>query len=224
MNERVLVIAAHPDDEVLGCGGTIARHADAGDSVDILLVADGVSARPDAPQTASERRDCARLAAKTLGAREPGFLDVPDNRLDGVELLDLVQAIERLISRLEPELVYTHHGGDLNIDHRVVHQAVVTALRPLPGRRCKGILAFEVLSSTEWASDAIGHGFRPNHFVDVSATIERKMDALRCYQAEMRPFPHSRSCEAVRALATLRGASAGLVAAEAFSIVRWIER
>lgn len=224
MNSRVLVIAAHPDDEVLGCGGTIARHINSGEGVHIVFVADGVSSRNNPPQTVAERRNCAVQAAKALGAGQPSFLDFPDNRLDTVDLLDIVQAIERVVSDVDPQLVYTHHGGDLNIDHRVVHQAVVTALRPTPGRHFKGILAFEVLSSTEWASDAIGHGFRPDRFIDVSATIERKMNALCCYGTEMRPFPHSRSQETVRALATLRGTSVGLVAAEAFSTLKWIER
>ena len=224
MTERILVIAAHPDDEALGCGGTMARHAARGDTVDIVFVADGVSARGESGEQLKRRRAAARGAAKVLGCREPVFLDFPDNRLDRVELLDVVQAVEACVRDRNPTIVFTHHGGDLNVDHRVVHQAVITALRPMPDRGFSGIFAFETASSTEWSTPAIGEMFRPDRFVDVSGTIEKKMNALKCYDEEMRPFPHARSYEAIRALATWRGATAGLAAAEAFATLRWIER
>lgn len=220
MSERVLIIAAHPDDEVLGAGGVIARHADAGNPVDIVFLADGVTARPGVGGL-ERRHDAARRAAQILKANEPVFFDFPDNRLDTVSLLDVVQAVEQVVAKSAPDIVYTHHGGDLNVDHRVVHQAVLTAMRPLPGTKYRQIFAFEVSSSTEWAA---GDAFRPNHFVNVAATLERKIAALEAYAEEMRPFPHARSLEAVRALAAWRGAAAGLHAAEAFVTLRSIQR
>ena len=224
MNERVLIIAAHPDDDVLGCGGVMARHSDRDDVVDVLFVADGVSSREHGKSGLDRRRAAARKAADIVGARPPRFLDMADNRLDEVALLDIVQAIERVVSELDPSIVYTHHGGDLNIDHRIVHQAAVTALRPLPARRYRGLYAFEALSSTEWATPSIGSEFRPDRFVDIEASMKRKLAALEAYAEEMRPFPHARSYEAVKALAILRGTQAGLAAAEAFVTLRSIER
>jgi LmbE family N-acetylglucosaminyl deacetylase len=218
---KVLIVAAHPDDEVLGCGGVIARHADAGDCVDIVFVADGVTARDGQRTGLDQRREAARKAAGILGARPPRFFDYPDNRLDSVALLDIVKAIEQVASEFAPVIAYTHHGSDLNVDHRVVHQAVMTALRPLPGSATRGLFAFETLSSTEWSPAP--HAFRPDRYVDIQRQVDRKLAAFAAYGAEARPFPHPRSPEAIRALATLRGASSGLHAAEAFETLRWIE-
>jgi LmbE family N-acetylglucosaminyl deacetylase len=223
MSESVLVIAAHPDDEVLGCGATIARHVCNGDSINVLFVADGETSRigssPDL-----RRHEPAQEACKILGARPPTFFDFPDQRLDSMPLLDIVQRIESIITSLRPTVVYTHHGGDLNVDHRIVHQAAVTALRPLPGSTYRAIFAFEVASSTEWATSAVGEPFRPNHFVDISAFLDTKMKALQAYDGEMRAFPHARSYAAVKSLATVRGANSGLEAAEAFVTLRTLER
>lgn len=170
-----------------------------------------------------ERRAAAQRAAKILGANAPTFLDFPDNRLDSVPLLDVVKAVERIVLKSSPDIVYTHHGADLNVDHRIVHQAVITALRPLPGASYRQLFAFEVCSSTEW-SQQNQDGFQPDHFVDISTSLESKMAALDAYEEEMRDFPHARSREAVRALATWRGATCGLRAAEAFSTIRSIVR
>ncbi|MBT4701074.1 MAG: PIG-L family deacetylase [Rhodospirillaceae bacterium] len=218
---NVLVIAAHPDDEILGCGATMARHARDGDAVDIVIVAEGATSRDVADPLGeiSALRDAARQAAAAVGANEPRFLGLPDNRLDSLPLLDVIKSIETVVDELRPGVVYTHHGGDLNIDHRVVHQAVLTACRPMPDCPITAIYAFEVLSSTEWGvgqSDA----FLPNHFVNVENQLFQKLEALRCYETEMRDFPHARSLEAVQALASYRGASAGVPAAEAFLLVR----
>lgn len=219
--ERVLVVAAHPDDEALGCGGTMARLAAEGATVDVLFLADGVGARGSAPDAAGlERRGMAERAAKALGARAPAFLDFPDNRLDTVPLLDVVTAIERHSRDLRPELVLTHHAGDLNVDHRLCCQAVLTAFRPLPGQSVRAIHGFEVASSTEWAFGAAGPAFSPNLFWDIGDHFAAKLEALRIYAEEMRPFPHARSVEAVEACARWRGASVGVAAAEAFSVLR----
>lgn len=221
----VLVVAAHPDDELLGCGGTIAWHADNGDSVHILIVAEGATSRDRdravdvRSEELNELQRSALEAAEILGSSPPDFLGFPDNRLDAEHLLDVVKAIEAKVSEIRPKVVYTHHGGDLNVDHRVVHQAVVTACRPLPDSEIKAVLCFETLSSTEWASRSLDQGFRPTHFVDISRHMDRKQAALSCYVSEMRAFPHPRSHEAVDALARLRGSAVGVAAAEAFEPV-----
>ncbi len=218
----VLAMVAHPDDEVLGAGGTLARHVAQGETVHIAFLTDGVGARGDDDAAAGRRAAAARDAARILGAQEPQFLGLPDNRLDRMDLLDIVQAIEAIVGRIEPAVVYTHHGGDLNIDHAICHRAVLTACRPLPGCKVRRIYAMEIASSTEWAPGA-ANTFVPSRFVNIAATIGAKQRALDAYAEEMRAFPHARSAEAVAALAAWRGASAGLAAAEAFMVLREIE-
>ena len=217
----ILVVAAHPDDEILGCGATLARHADARDQVHILILATGLAARGAVEAGAVEAlQDSARRAAQVLGAQAPRFAGFADNRLDGMDLLDIVKAVEAARDAVRPEIVYTHHGGDLNIDHRRTCEAVATACRPLPAASVRAIYAFETLSSTEWAVPSAHAGFRPNHFVDAAAFLPAKLKALEAYASEMRPWPHARSVEAVQALATYRGASVGCAAAEAFEVIR----
>lgn len=219
MNERVLVIAAHPDDEVLGCGGTMARHVIEGDDVHVLFVADGETARI---QAAKPNRNLAAAAAcKKLGTQPPQFLDLKDQKLDHLySLLEITQAIEAHISDIRPTVVYTHHAGDLNKDHRIVHQAAMTACRPLSGSSVRSIFSFEVLSTTE-----LGGGFWPNHFVNISGRfMDQKIQALEYYDAEMRSFPHPRSYQAIQSQAILRGVTVGLPAAEAFMVMRSLYR
>ncbi|MBP2316062.1 PIG-L deacetylase family protein [Azospirillum soli] len=226
MSETVLIIAAHPDDEVLGVGGTAARHASQGDDVHVLIMAEGVTSRSTIRNVEqhdanlSDLRQSAATAAGLLGTRPPRFTTLPDNRMDSLDLLDVVKQIETHVSEIRPTIVYTHHGGDLNVDHLIVHRATLTACRPLPGHVLRAIYTFETLSSTEWGSPDSGTPFQPTHFVNVSGTLAQKITALRCYEAEMRPFPHARSLEAVQALARLRGAQSGLAAAEAFGVIR----
>ena len=221
MAGTVLVVAAHPDDEILGCGGTVARHAAAGDRVVVVVVSEGAVSRggDDAGREAEELVQAARRAAKVLGTEAPRLLGLPDNRLDSQDLLDVVRAIETVVREVAPDTVYTHHGSDLNIDHRIVHQAVLTACRPIPGSSVRRMYTFETVSSTEWSSRAIGPSFAPTRFVDISATLEAKRRALACYQREMRPFPHARSIETIEALARSRGSQTGLTAAEAFETI-----
>jgi LmbE family N-acetylglucosaminyl deacetylase len=224
----ILVVAAHPDDEILGCGGAMARHATEGDEVHILFLAEGVTARyphADLEAAAAEieaREEMARQAAKQLGAQEPCFIRNPDNRLDMVPLIDLAKLVERKIVSVTPSTIYTHHGGDLNIDHRRVHEAVVTACRPMATHPVKSIYGFEVLSSTDWALSNAFEPFRPRLFIDIADYLERKLGALDCYEGELRPFPHPRSREAAMALAKCRGATAGCLAAEGFEVLRQI--
>lgn len=220
---RVAVIVAHPDDEVLGAGGTIARHAALGHDVHPVFLADGVGAR-GADAIAAERRAAAgRGAAKLLGAHPPRFLGFPDNRLDTVALLDVIQSLERVLAEIDPGVVYTHHGGDLNIDHVICHRAVLTACRPQPQCRVRRIYAMEVASSTEWGTTGTAQAFLPTHFVDISEHAAVKRRALEAYAEEMRDFPHARSYAAVEAHDRARGAAVGLAAAEAFMVLRQIE-
>jgi len=222
-NRRVLVCAAHPDDEALGCGGTMARHGQWGDEVHVMFLADGVASRSgdgrDVDAELDERRAAANAAATILGANAPIFVAYPDQRLDAIPLLDVTQSIERVMGELKPDIVYTHHAGDLNGDHRIVAQAVLTASRPFPGQPVAAIYGFEVLSSTEWAFGA-QEAFRPSRFVSISGTLPQKLRALEAYRAEMRDYPHPRSLEAVEALARYRGATVGEQAAEAFTVFR----
>jgi len=230
MTNVVAVIAAHADDEVLGCGGTMARLADEGYDVHVLLMADGESSRADAADSAmirdrvSSRQAAAEQARDALRCTSVQTLDLPDNRMDGLELLDVVRHIETFLARFRPQTVFTHHAGDVNIDHRIVHDAVIAACRPQPGFVVTDLLFFEIPSSTEWRPPSSGEPFNPNWFVDISATLERKLEALRSYEPEMRPFPHARSLRAVEALASWRGATVGATAAEAFVLGRRIVR
>lgn len=221
----ILVCAAHPDDEILGCGGTMARHAESGDSVHVIFVADGTGARKsrDAERMLTERREAAIKAASIVGCGHPHFLDYPDQRLDTIGLLDITQSIEGLLLKIQPDIIFTHHGDDLNADHRIVSEATMTAVRPIPGQKVVAVYGFETLSSTEWVFQSRGTGFRPNRFVGIEATLARKIDALRAYDFEMRDFPHPRSYETAAALAKLRGSTVGLGAAEAFTVLREIE-
>lgn len=221
--QTILVVAAHPDDEALGCGGTMARFAAQGAAAHVLFLSDGVNARGGVADGAvEERRRMGDRAAEVLGARPPAYLSFPDNRMDAVNLLDIVVAIERHASALRPDAIFTHYAHDLNIDHRRCAQAVVTAFRPMPGQPVRSIYGFEVASSTEWAFGAAGPEFAPNVYFDVSDHLQKKIAALHIYAEEMRPFPHPRSVGGVEALARWRGASVGVAAAEAFSLMRWV--
>lgn len=218
---KVLVIAAHADDEALGCGGTMAKHSAQGDSVHVAFLADGVTSR-GTEDGLDQRNEAAENAAKALGAQKPYLLGFPDNKMDGMPLLDIVQKLEELIGDIKPDVIYTHHAGDLNVDHRITHQAVMTACRPMPGTNVQEIYCFEVLSSTEWATPNAANYFIPDYYVDITSTLKAKQAALKCYEAEMRPFPHARSYEAVDALARTRGVHMGVEAAEAFVTARRI--
>jgi N-acetylglucosamine malate deacetylase 1 len=223
---NVLVVAAHPDDEVLGCGGTIAKHAREGDRVHVLILAEGATSRDpkrDREQRKSELSALARAAHQAsaiLGATSLKLHNFPDNRMDSCDLLDIIKVIEGAISQYKPSIIYTHHIGDLNIDHRRTCEAVVTATRPLPDSRIKTLLFFEVPSSTEWQTPHSAPAFSPNWFVDISDTLGAKLKALETYQSEMRPYPHPRSCVAIEHLARWRGATVGVEAAEAFILGR----
>lgn len=223
MARNVLVVAAHTDDEALGCGGTIAKHVADGDVVHAVFIADGVSSRPNAEKEELDlRNNAAANAHRILGISQSFMLGFPDNRLDSRPLLEIVQALETVIDKVKPEIIYTHHNGDLNIDHEITHRAVMTACRPAPGSSVREIYAFEVLSSTEWNTPGV-RPFTLSHYVDITDTIEKKLESLGAYELEMRESPHSRSLDHVRALARSRGHTVGTYYAEAFMTIRVIK-
>lgn len=226
-HRSVLVVAAHPDDEVLGCGGTIARLAKEGHEVYISVLGEGATSRYDERNEAVNRlveelHARSHEVARYLSAKDVFLFSLPDNRFDTTPLLDIVKMVENLVDKLRPDVIYTHHAGDLNIDHQVVHRAVLTATRPLNNCPVKEIYAFEVPSSTEWAFEQLGPMFRPNVFLDITETLEVKVQAMQLYASEARPFPHPRSPEALRAIARRWGSVVGLEAAEAFQLIRSI--
>lgn len=219
----IVVVAAHPDDEVLGCGGTIARLSKNGNEVHVLLLADGETSREqqaNSNQLIEQRFSAAQKACDILGCASLKRFTLPDNRLDSLQLLDIVKIIEEFIRMHQPHTVFTHHSGDVNIDHRIVHDAVIAVCRQLPLSALRELLFFQVPSSTEWRPPCSLAPFSPNWFVDISSTLSVKLEALKAYQDEIREFPHPRSFQAVSALAQWQGATAGVQAAEAFMLGR----
>jgi len=222
---KVLVVAAHPDDEVLGCGGTIARLAQEGHQVYIAILGEGITSRYKQREAVDQvlldtLHDTSNKVAKCLSAEELYTFNLPDNRFDSVPLLEVIKLIEGLLERLQPQVIYTHHAGDLNIDHQIINRAVLTATRPIQGQKVQEIYAFEIPSSTEWAFQNFTPIFRPNVFVDISSTIEIKIEAMEYYESEARVFPHPRSPEALRSIACRWGSVVGCRAVEAFELIR----
>ncbi len=222
MSKNILIVAAHSDDEALGCAGVIAKHVAKGDNVHVLFMTDGVSSRVAGKNDAEERLTDAQNVAQVLGISTFTNLNFPDNQMDSIPLLDIVKKVENKISEIRPEVIYTHHIGDLNIDHQITHKAVVTACRPQPSFCVKEIYTFEVLSSTEWQTPGI-EPFCPNVFVDITDYIEIKKQVLKVYSEEMRQPPHSRSIDNTIRLNSLRGNSVGVDYAEAFVLLRSLQ-
>jgi LmbE family N-acetylglucosaminyl deacetylase len=224
MSSSILILAAHPDDEVLGCGGTIAKLAGEGATIHVAFLADGVYSRAGEAVVQQDELHARRIAAQNacdiLGVKSVSFGEFPDNRMDTVALLDITKALENLIAECKPEVVFTHNAGDVNIDHRRMNEAAVTACRPQRGHPVKTLLCFEVPSSTEWQLPGSAPIFAPNWFVDISDTLDRKFAALDAYTAELRDWPHPRSRQGVEHLARWRGATVGVDAAEAFMLGR----
>jgi LmbE family N-acetylglucosaminyl deacetylase len=219
-----VVFAAHPDDETLGCGATVAKLA-ANEEMHVVVLGDGITAREafrnDREAVEALYRD-AEEAAKVLGVASVSFERLPDLRFDTVPLLDIVWRVERVIRRLRPATIYTHHPGDLNRDHQLTVRAVLTATRPVDDCPVRDIYAFEIPSSTEWTFGTLAPAFRPTVFVDVADTIETKVRAMGCYRSEVREFPHPRSPEALRAIARRWGSVVGREYVEAFELIRSI--
>ncbi len=217
--QKILVVAAHPDDELLGVAGTLIRHVQDGDEVHVLILGDGESSR-SAETNIVRRADLARTVAKELGAKSVALESFSDNQFDLHSLLSIVKIVERCIETIRPHTIYTHHIHDLNIDHRYAVQAVLTAARPMEGQSVRKILSFETVSATEWQAPRTEFAFCPNEYVNIENTIEEKVRLLKIYEDEMRQFPHPRSYEGVRILAQKRGMEVGYWYAEAFEVIR----
>jgi N-acetylglucosamine malate deacetylase 1 len=223
---NILVVVAHPDDEVLGCGASIAKWTLLGNTVHILIMAEGLTSRSLVRDRNAKSKELSLLsklahqAGAVLGATSVKLLGFPDNRMDSLDLLDIIKAIEKEVDCIKPNIVVTHHYGDLNVDHQITHNAVITACRPQPGQSVRRILTFEIPSSTEWQTKGVGFAFQPNWFEDVSNTIDLKIKALNIYKSEMRDWPHARSIESVKYLSRWRGSSIGCEAAEAMFLIR----
>jgi len=224
-NDRVLVVAAHPDDEVLGCGGTIGLIAKT-HGVHIHIAGEGLTARSDnRAQTGAAALSAlhadALQAAGIMGA-ELSLGGLPDNRFDTLPTLELAKHVEAVIAKVHPTIVFTHFPGDLNVDHRRLFDAVMVATRPMPSSPIREVHCFEVLSSTEWSFGLVNRAFNPQVFYDISTTLEVKVQALAAYRSEVRDYPHPRSLEGVRSSARRWGTVAGVDAAEAFVTVRQV--
>lgn len=224
--KTLLVVAAHPDDEILGCGATVAKLVKEGWTAYTLILGEGVTSRDKKRSIVKWRggldklKDQAEAANKIIGVEKVFFGDYPDNRFDSVPLLDITKTVERVKNEVIPEIVFTHSRKDLNVDHRVAYNAVMTATRPVPKESVKRLYSFPIASSTEWNYPT---SFSPNYFVDIAGKLSRKIASLKEYSAEMRNYPHPRSLEAVKAEAHYWGSRVGIEVAEPFEVVRVIE-
>jgi LmbE family N-acetylglucosaminyl deacetylase len=223
--ERTLIVAAHPDDEILGAGATMKRLANQGTTIQTVILGEGKTSRDEQRNREarnseiSHLRDEVRRANELVGVADVHVYDLPDNRFDSIPLLDVVKVVERHFEEFQPTAVLTHFADDMNVDHTVTNRAVLTAARPLPGSSLRFVAAFEVLSSTGWYYP---YAFAPNMFVSVDESeLQAKVDAMSAYQSELREFPHPRSLDAIRDVARYRGASVGEPLVEAFSVLRF---
>jgi len=214
MNKRILVIAAHPDDELLGCGGTVALHVKAGDTVTAVIVCEGESLRYGPAGVGQAEHT--RRAAAALGVADVRSLGFADQRLDTLALTDIIVPLERIVRDVRPQIVYCQHGGDANLDHAIVFKAQLVATRPTEASIIS-VYAFDTASSTEWGYP---RAFLPDTWVDITATLEQKLAAMACYESEVRDYPHPRSIEALRHRAHAWGNQACMPAAEVFMTVR----
>lgn len=219
---KVLVIAPHLDDEILGCGGAIARHVAAGDGVHVVFVAHRVYGHVHDPEVMKEQLLHAEKAQKVLGYKAYTFLDLPDERLDNC-LQDIIIPLEKIFAQVDPSIVYSPYSWDNNQDHRAVAQAVQVVLRPMASSSVRRWLMYETPSSTEQAPNAGSPVFSPTVYKNISSQLETKIKALACYETEQNAFPHPRSSEGLRALAMKRGMEAGIKMAEAFMLVRELD-
>lgn len=216
---RVLVVAAHPDDELLGVGGTIAKHVQAGHTVQLAILCEGISMRFPADRR-FEVQQHSRQAAAVLGVTDLVIRDLPDQRLDTVELGRVICEVEGFVRSFRPEVLYTHFGGDLNRDHHILAEAVLVATRPYAAPFLRELLMYETPSSTEWGVPQLRPVFQPNVFVDITTTLEKKLDAFACYTTEVTSEPHPRSRGALRDRAKYWGSLVNCGAAEVFACVR----
>ena len=218
---KILIIAAHPDDEILGCGGTISKLKDTND-INVLFMTDGVSARGKNKKEIIKRKKACINLFKYLNLPKPIFFNFPDNGMDKIPLLKIIQKIEGKIKIYKPDTIFTHFSHCLNIDHRLTYEAVITACRPINKLSVKKILSFEIPSSTDWALFK-GKNFQPNYYIDISRHLKKKIDLIKFYKQELRNYPHSRSIKSIISLANVRGVSCGVKHAEGFYLNRFID-
>ena len=234
---KVIIFVAHPDDEVLGMGGTILRHSQKGDFVKVVYLATGITSRRstnfqnsvsyeqnenktnEMQKEIKDLRNDAKRSCNILKVKDCKFYDFPDNEMDSVPLLKIIKVIEKEIKETKPDRIYTHHFHDLNIDHRTVFNAVLTATRPIE-RNVKELISFEVPSSTEWNYPI---HFNPNYFIGIKSQLSAKIKAMKAYKNEIRDYPHPRSVENLKNVSERWGSISGKKAAEAFEIIRKIE-
>lgn len=225
MAKKILIVAAHPDDEVLGCFGTVARLIDEGYEAYTLILGEGKTSRDEENASDDWEEELQTLRAEiekanaTIGIKKVYIEQFPDNRFDRVDLLELVKVVNDVKERIRPDIIFTHFGGDLNIDHQLTYQAVITATRPMEEESVKEIYAFEILSSTEWAYPL---SFAPDTFFDISQTIDKKVEAMRAYASELREYPHPRSLKGIELNAQYHGMRVGRSYVEAFKSIRVI--
>ena len=222
--KNVLVFAAHPDDELLGLGGTVRRLVNEGVTVRAVIMAEGITSRSESRDQAdknelAELKEDARRAAEIIGYKSIEFCDLPDNRMDGMELLDVINIVSKYVEKYQPDTVFTHHHGDLNIDHRITCEAVLTACRPVVDYCVKRIYTFETPSSSEWNYN-YSEPFTPNIYFDVTDTLDAKVKGMACYRTESTSYPHPRSSEGLYILGKTRGTNVGFEMAEAFMLLR----
>ncbi|PPR16761.1 MAG: N-acetyl-alpha-D-glucosaminyl L-malate deacetylase 1 [Alphaproteobacteria bacterium MarineAlpha9_Bin3] len=219
----IICFVAHPDDEVLGLGGTLIKHVNQKDDVHIIIFSLGEESKNSKDINAERRLSSAKKCSKIIGSKSLKLLNYPDQKIDTVPKLEIIKKIENIIYKLKPNIVYTHHEGDINHDHQIINHAVLTALRPMTllGHRCE-VRTFETISSTEQSPYIDKYLFKPNFFVDIESEWEKKMIAIKAYKDELGVFPHPRSIKSIEALAIKRGTESGLKKAEAFRIIRKI--
>ena len=226
--ERVLVIAAHPDDEVLGMGGTIAKYVSKGDEVAILIVTDGSTSQyrndPKLQEILSTKRVETSTCATVLGVKRVFYGGLPDMKLDVTPHIEINRVIENVITDFQPSIVFTHFSGDVNKDHRRVYESTLVACRPVSEQCVKRLFLYSVPSSTEWNVQTSSSAFLPNWYEDISGEFaEKKYKAMECYKTELRAFPHPRNIQCLRTADAAEGNRVGLLAAESFILLRSIE-
>lgn len=223
MNKKILIVAAHPDDEVLGCFATVAKLIKKGYEAYTLILSGGKTSRGEVDKKELELlQEEMKKANDLIGVKKVFCADFPDNAFDSVALLEIVKEIEKIKQEIKPEIIFTHHIGDMNIDHQITHQAVLTATRPMQDECVKTIYSMEVPSSTEWNSFSVQNAFIPNVFFEVEETIDLKIKAMAEYKSELKNYPHPRSLQHLKELAKVNGTKFGLNYSENFMLIRGI--
>jgi len=229
-NKRIMVVVAHPDDELLGCGATMNKLITEHNCIcKAVILGEGITSRSEQrdptkwEQELNEHKANIEKARKCIGYESVGVYDFPDNRFDTVALLDIIKVVEKEKEEFKPDIIFTHHGGDVNIDHQRTFESVITATRPMKDEMVKVIITFETPSGTEWRASSDPRHFIPNLFISISEeNLKAKIKGIESYQFEMRDFPHPRSAEALRNLAQRWGIVVGSQLIESFQLIRFI--